>query len=130
MAHASVVRDTFTDMLRVAVGTGALDHLDTAQMIQAEKMYLAQVRDDVVRGHRPGQGGLARATRSSPGARAVGRAACGASATTPIETLFGMYMVYEPLFGRFARRELFYRHAGLHGDYVHAPDHVVGDPGR
>src|SRR5256885_2684442 len=37
---------SFTDMLRVAAGTGALDHLDTAQMIQAQKMYLAQVRDD------------------------------------------------------------------------------------
>ena len=37
------------------------------------------------------------------------------AALNPVETLFGMYMVYEPLFGRFARREFFHHHAGLHG---------------
>jgi hypothetical protein len=116
MAHASVVRDTFTDMLRVAVGTGALDHLDTAQMIQAEKMYLAQVRDDVDDAIAPSK----EAWLSDPvfaGARVVVER-LWAECYDPVETLFGMYMIYEPLFGRFARRELFYRHAGLHGDHV------------
>lgn len=115
MAHASVVRDTFTDMLRVAAGTGALDHLDTAQMIQAEKMYLAQVRDDVSEDIAPSK----EAWLTDPvfvGARAVVEG-LWADSYDAIETLFGLYMVYEPLFGRFARRELFYRHAALHGDH-------------
>ena len=116
MAHASVVRDTFTDMLRVAAGTGALDHLDTAQMIQAEKMFLAQVRDDIEPDIETGTD----AWLNDPvyaGARAVVERLWGES-YDPVETLFGMYMVHEPLFGRFARRELFYKHAGLHGDTV------------
>ena len=115
MAHASVVRDTFTDMLRVAAGTGALDHLDTAQMIQAEKMYLAQVRADVSEDIAPSK----EAWLTDPvfaGARAVVEG-LWADSYDAIETLFGLYMVYEPLFGRFARRELFYRHAALHGDH-------------
>jgi hypothetical protein len=115
MAHASVVRDTFTDMIRVAVGTGALDHLDTAQMIQAEKMYLAQVRPDVDEDIAPPK----EAWLSDPifaGARTVVERLWGESYDA-IETLFGLYMVYEPLFGRFARREFFYRHAALHGDH-------------
>jgi hypothetical protein len=115
MAHASVVRDTFTDMLRVAAGTGALDHLDTAQMIQAEKMYLAQVRADVSEDIAPSK----EAWLTDPvfaGARAVVEG-LWAGSYDAIETLFGLYMVYEPLFGRFARRELFYRHAALHGDH-------------
>ncbi|HKN38200.1 MAG TPA: toluene hydroxylase [Acidimicrobiia bacterium] len=118
MAHASVVRDTFTDVLRVAVGTGALDHLDTAQMIQAEKMFLAQVRDDVVEDIAPGKD----AWLNDPalrGARTVVERLWGES-YDPVETLFGMYMVYEPLFGRFARRELFHHHAALHGDHFTA----------
>jgi hypothetical protein len=115
MAHASVVRDTFTDMLRVAVGTGALDHLDTAQMIQAEKMFLAQVCDDVDEAIAPSKAAWLEDPVFS-GARAVVERLWG-ECYDPVETLFGMYMVYEPLFGRFARRELFYRHAGLHGDH-------------
>jgi hypothetical protein len=114
MAHASAVRDTFTDVLRVAVTTGALDHLDTAQMIQAEKMYLAEVRGDVSADVAPAK----ETWLTDPvfrGARQAVERLWGES-YDPVETLFGIYMVYEPLFGRFARRELFFRHAGLHGD--------------
>ncbi len=94
----------------------ALDHLDTAQMIQAEQMFLAQIRDDVVEDIAPAK----ETWLEDPvlqGARTVVERLWGES-YDPVETLFGMYMVYEPLFGRFARRELFYHHAGLHGDYV------------
>ena len=115
MAHASVVRDTFTDVLRVAAGTGALDHLDTAQMIQAQRMLLAQVRDDVTEDIAPAK----EAWLTDPalqGARTVVERLWTES-YDPVETLFGMYMVYEPLFGRFARRELLHHHAGLHGDH-------------
>src|SRR5258708_32216446 len=91
MAHASVVRDTFTDMLRVAAGTGALDHLDTAQMIQAEKMYLAQVRDDVSEDIAPSK----EAWLTDPvfaGARAVVES-LWAECYDASETLFGLYMI-------------------------------------
>src|SRR5438477_2443171 len=115
MAHASVVRDTFTDVLRVAAGTGALDHLDTAQMIQAQRMFLAQVRDDVVEDIAPAKETWIGAPELR-GARTAVERLWGES-YDPVETLFGMYMVYEPLFGRFARRELFHHHAGLHGDH-------------
>jgi hypothetical protein len=115
MCHASVARDVFTDMLRVAVATGALDHLDTAQMIQAQKMYMAQVRDEATDDIAPGKD----AWLTDPvyrGARAAVERLWGES-YDPIETMFGLYMVYEPLFGRFARREFFYRQAALHGDH-------------
>ena len=115
MAHASVSRDVFTDMLRVAVATGALDHLDTAQMIQAQKMYLAQVLDGFSDAIAPGK----ETWLEDPayrGARATVEALWG-ECYDAIETMFGMYMVYEPLFGRFARREFFYRQASIHGDY-------------
>ena len=115
MAHASVVRDTFTDVLRVAVGTGGLDHLDTAQMIQAERMFLSQIRDDVVEDIAPAKAAWLE-DPALQGARTVVEKLWGES-YDPVETLFGMYMVYEPLFGKFARRELFHHHAGLHGDY-------------
>jgi hypothetical protein len=115
MAHASVSRDVFTDMLRVAVATGALDHLDTAQMIQAQKMYLAQVREGFSDAIAPGK----ETWLNDPvyrSARATVEALWG-DCYDPIETLFGMYMVYEPLFGRFSRREFFYRQAAVHGDH-------------
>ena len=115
MAHASVVRDTFTDVLRVAAGTGALDHLDTAQMIQAERMFLAQVRHDVTEDIAPAKETWTGAPELR-GARTVVERLWGES-YDPVETLFGLYMIYEPLFGRFARRELFHHHAGLHGDH-------------
>ena len=115
MAHASVVRDTLTDMLRVAVGTGALDHLDTAQMIQAEKMYLAQVRPDASEEIAPGKEAWL-ADPALQGARSAVERLWGES-WDPVETLFGLYMVYEPLFGRYARRELFFRQASVHGDH-------------
>lgn len=115
MAHASVARDTFTDMLRVAVATGALDHLDTAQMIQAQKMYLAQVHEGFSEEIAPSK----ETWLTDPvyrGARAAVEAMWG-ECYDPLETMFAMYMVYEPLFGRFARREFFYRQAGIHGDH-------------
>jgi hypothetical protein len=115
MAHASVVRDTFTDVLRVAAGTGALDHLDTAQMIQAQRMFLAQLRDDVTEEIAPAKAAWLTDPALQGARTAVER--LWADSYDPVETLFGMYMVYEPLFGRFARREFFHHHAGLHGDH-------------
>src|SRR2546423_1676123 len=60
--------------------------------------------------------GPRRPIEKGAGARAVVES-LWAECYDAIETLFGLYMVYEPLFGRFARRELFYRHAALHGDH-------------
>jgi methane/phenol/toluene hydroxylase len=35
-----------------------------------------------------------------------------------IEVVFALALIYEPLFGRFARQEYFYRLAPLHGDHL------------
>jgi hypothetical protein len=115
MAHGGAIRDAFTDVLRVAITTGGLDHLDLAQMIQAQKMYLAQVHDRFSDDLEPSKQVWLDDPRLA-GARTAVEAIWGES-YDPIETVFAIYMVYEPLFGRFARREFFYRNAPVHGDH-------------
>lgn len=115
MAHAGIIRDTFTDVLRVAGVTGGLDHLDTSQMIQAEKVYFAQVVEGFSEDVAPAKA----AWLTDPVFRGARTAVekIWAESYDPIETLFAIYMVYDPLFGRFARSEYFYRLAGLSNDH-------------
>jgi len=114
MAMASPTRDALTDVLRVAIVTGALDHLDNAQMIQAEKIYLAQV----VEGFEADVAPARELWLSSPiyhTARGVVEQVWG-DVYDHIEALFVTYLVHEPLFGRFVRQQFFHRLAPLHGD--------------
>lgn len=115
MAHGGAMRDVFTDTLRVAVVTGGLDHLDTSQMILAEKVYFSQVVEDFSEEVAPAK----EAWLGDPVFRGARSAVeqIWAESYDPIETLFALYMVYDPLFGRFARNEYFYRLAGLSNDH-------------
>jgi hypothetical protein len=104
------------DTLRAAVVSSALDFLDNAQVIQAEKVYLAQVsphaRADVAPPKERWNGHPA-----WRGARAVIERLWGQT-YDHIEILFALHVLHEPLFGRLARHELFTRQAGLHGDLL------------
>lgn len=116
IAHASASRDALTDVMRVAIITGALDHLDNAEMIQAVKVALAQV----VEGFSPEVGPSKEIWLGDPvykGARAAVEKVWGQTYDF-LEAMFAIYMVYEPLFGSFARQQFFSRAAAAHGDLL------------
>jgi hypothetical protein len=109
-------RDVFTDVLRQAVITGAIDHLDNAEMIQAEKVFLAKNVD----GFSEDVAISREFWLSDPvyrGAREVVERLWG-EVYDHIEILFAKFMVHGPLFGRFARQQFFHRMAPMHGDQL------------
>jgi Methane/Phenol/Toluene Hydroxylase len=116
MALTWPVRDSLVDTLRVAIVNWALDFLDSAQQIQAEKVFLGQSVSESI-------------TELDPAKQRWLNDPAFAGARTfvehlwldgydHIEVVFGLALIYEPLFGRFARQEYFYRLAPLHGDHL------------
>ncbi|MFV1362721.1 toluene hydroxylase [Mycolicibacterium elephantis] len=116
MALTSGMRDSLVDTLRVAIVNWGLDYLDSAQQIQAEKVYLGQAVAEPI-------------TELEPARQAWLNHPAYAGARTfvehlwrdgydHIEVLFALALIYEPLFGRFVRQEFFYRLAPLHGDHL------------
>ena len=114
MALAAPIRDCLVDTLRAAIVTSSLDFLDNAQIIQAEKVYLAQVSDwaeaDVTRSKK-----LWLEDGAWRGAREIIEEIWGET-YDHIEILFAIHVIHEPLFGRFAREQFFSQQAPLHGD--------------
>ncbi|QNJ96530.1 toluene hydroxylase (plasmid) [Mycolicibacterium fluoranthenivorans] len=109
-------RDVFTDVLRQAVITGAIDHLDNAEMIQAEKVFLSKNVDGFSEDVAPAR----EFWLSDPayhGARGIVERLWG-DVYDHIEILFATFMVHGPLFGRFARQQFFHRMAPMHGDQL------------
>jgi Methane/Phenol/Toluene Hydroxylase len=116
MALASPIRDSLVDTLRVAVVNYAVDFLDSAQQIQAEKVYLGQVLSESISEVAPAK----QRWLNDPayaGARTFVEHLWG-DGYDHIEVLFALALIYEPLFGRFLRREYYYRLAPLHGDQL------------
>ncbi|PND54254.1 toluene hydroxylase [Mycobacterium sp. ENV421] len=116
MALGSPARDSLTDVLRVAIITGAMDHLDSAEMIQAEKVYLSHNVDGFSAEVAPAR----EAWLSNPAyrtAREIIERMWG-DVYDHIEAVFAAFMVHEPLFGRFVRQQFFHRLAPLHGDQL------------
>jgi hypothetical protein len=114
MALAAPIRDCLADTLRAAIVNSALDFLDNAQMVQAEKLYLAQVSGAASAEVAPAQ----HLWRESPqwrGARALVEEIWGET-YDHIEILFAIHVIHEPIFGRLLREGLFSRYAPLHGD--------------
>jgi hypothetical protein len=114
MALAAPIRDCLVDTLRAAVVTSSLDFLDSAQMIQAEKVYLAQVCDAASAEIAPAK------IRwfddpAWAGARAVVQEVWGPT-YDHIEVLFAIHVIHEPLFGRLVRESFFTEMAPRHGD--------------
>jgi hypothetical protein len=116
MALAAPIRDCLVDTLRAAVVTSALDFLDNAQVIQAEKVYLAQVSPHARAEVAPSRA-LWLEHPGWRGARAVIEELWGRT-HDHIELLFALHVLHEPLFGRLIRHELFTRVAGRHGDLL------------
>jgi Methane/Phenol/Toluene Hydroxylase len=116
MALASPVRDTLVDTLRVAVVNWALDFLDSAQQIQAEKVYLGQAVAESIAELEPAKQ-LWLNDPAYAGARSFVEHLWG-DGYDHIEVIFALGMIYEPLFGRFVRHEFYYRLAPLHGDLL------------
>lgn len=116
MALASPARDSLTDVLRVAIITGALDHLDNAEMIQAEKVFLSHNVDGFSAEVAPAR----EAWLSHPAYRTARETVerLWGDVYDHIETVFAIFMVYEPLFGRFARQQFFHSVAPFHGDQL------------
>ncbi|AFM20509.1 Methane/Phenol/Toluene Hydroxylase (plasmid) [Mycolicibacterium chubuense NBB4] len=109
-------RDVFTDVLRQAVITGAIDHLDNAEMIQAEKVFLSKNVDGFSEDVAPAR----EFWLSDPvyrTARGIVERLWG-EVYDHIEIIFATFMVHEPLFGRFARQQFFHRLAPMHGDQL------------
>jgi hypothetical protein len=116
MALAAPIRDALVDTLRVAVVNWALDFLDSAQQIQAEKVYLGQaVSESIVELEPAKQRWLN--DPAYAGARTFVEH-LWRDGYDHIEVIFALGMIYEPLFGRFVRQEYFYRLAPLHGDHL------------
>ncbi|MBO8150777.1 toluene hydroxylase (plasmid) [Rhodococcus sp. ZPP] len=116
IAHASTSRDALTDVMRVAFITGALDHLDNAEMIQAVKVALSQVLEGFSAEVKPGKD-VWMADPIYKGARAAVEEIWGGTYDF-LEAIFAIYMIYEPLFGSFARQQFFSRAAAAHGDVL------------
>jgi hypothetical protein len=116
MALASPIRDALVDTLRVAVVNWALDFLDSAQQIQAEKVYLSQAVSESI-----AELGPAKQRWLHDPAYAGARSFVEhlwRDGYDHIEVIFALGLIYEPLFGRFVRHEYFYRLAPLHGDHL------------
>lgn len=116
MALTSGMRDSLVDTLRVAIVNWGLDYLDSAQQIQAEKVYLGQAVAEPITELEP-----ARQVWLNHPAYAGARTFVEhlwRDGYDHIEVLFALALIYEPLFGRFVRQEFFYRLAPLHGDHL------------
>lgn len=116
MALASPIRDALVDTLRVAVVNWALDFLDSAQQIQAEKVYLSQTVSESLAELEPAKHRWLN-DPAYAGARSFVEH-LWRDGYDHIEVLFALGLIYEPLFGRFVRQEYFYRLAPLHGDHL------------
>jgi hypothetical protein len=119
MALAAPIRDCLVDTLRAAIVTTALDYLDNAQMIQAEKVFLDQVSPHARADIAPSKQ-LWLHDPTWAGSRNVVEEIWGSS-FDHIEILFAIHVVHEPLFGRFVREEFFSKAAALHGDQFTPP---------
>ncbi len=116
MALAAPIRDCLVDTLRAAIVASSLDFLDNAQLIQAEKLYLAQVTDDATADVAPSKA-LWHDDEAWRGARKFVEEVWGET-YDHIEILFAIHVIHEPLFGRFVREGYFIQQAGLHGDFI------------
>jgi hypothetical protein len=116
MALAAPIRDCLVDTLRAAIVTSSLDFLDNAQMIQAEKLYLAQVTDAATADVGPSKA-LWHDDATWLGARKLVEEIWGET-YDHIEILFAIHVIHEPLFGRFVREGYFTQQASLHGDFI------------
>jgi methane monooxygenase component A beta chain len=113
-SHSSVVRDCLGDTLRMSSAMIALDKVDNAQMIQAERTFLAKLVP-----------GFEESTARPKKEWTQGTIYKGARETVEKiwqetydwnEILFSGHMVYDPLFGQFVRREFFMRLSAYYGD--------------
>lgn len=113
-AHSSVMRDCLGDTIRNTFGMAALDKTDNAQMVQLVRTFISKLV--------PGY--------SDSTDRAKKEWTTGAYYKSARETvediwqgnydwnegLWGTHMVFDPLFGQYARREFFLRLAPAFGD--------------
>lgn len=116
MALASPIRDALVDTLRAAIVTSSLDFLDNAQLIQAEKLYLAQVTPQAKPDVGPSKA-LWQDDVIWRGARTFIEEVWGET-YDHIEILFAIHVIHEPLFGRLVREGFFSHHAAAHGDVI------------
>jgi methane monooxygenase component A beta chain len=113
-AHSSVARDCLSDTIRSSATFAGFDKIDSAQMIQLERNFLAKI----VPGFPESTDGPKQVWLKDPvyaGAReAVEGIWQGIQDWN--EILWSAHGVYDPLFGQFVRREFFGRLAPLFGD--------------
>jgi methane monooxygenase component A beta chain len=113
-AHSSVARDVLSDTVRSSATFAAFDKVDSAQMIQLERVFLAKV----VPGFPESTDGPKQVWLTDPiykSARlAVEEMWQGIQDFN--EILWAVHGVYDPIFGQFARREFFNRLASHYGD--------------
>jgi methane monooxygenase component A beta chain len=113
-AHASPIHDCMSDIVRVFVSNLGFDKADAAQLIQTQRIFMHKLVPELaVDLDEPKQLWL-----SSPiyrGARAVVEA-LWEDTFDHIEVVWALHGVFEPLFGQYARRELWSRLAARFGD--------------
>lgn len=115
-AHASPIRDCLSDVIRVAISTGCFDVLDSAQMIQAERIFWKRCYPELDESVEPSKQLWLEDASLKPVREAVEQLWKGTY--DHLEAIFAIYMVHEPLFGRFARREFFTTMAPYFGDVI------------
>ncbi len=113
-AHSSVVRDCLSDTIRSSATFAGFDKIDVAQMIQAERAFIAKIVPGFDEStHQPKQIWLTDPVYR--GARVLIEELWQGIQDFN-EILWSAHCVYEPLFGQFLRREFFLAHAPRFGD--------------
>lgn len=113
-AHSSVARDCLSDTIRSSATFAGFDKVDSAQMIQLERNFLAKI----VPGFPESTDGPKQVWLKDPvyvGARETVEGIWQGIQDWN-EILWSAHGVYDPLFGQFVRREFFGRLAPLFGD--------------
>ncbi len=113
-AHSSVARDTLSDTIRSTATFAALDKVDSAQIIQLERNFLAKV----VPGFPESTEGPKKVWLSDPIYKSARETVeeFWQGIQDFNEILWAVHGVFDPLFGQFARREFFGRLASHYGD--------------
>jgi methane monooxygenase component A beta chain len=113
-AHSSVARDTLSDTIRSTATFAALDKVDSAQIIQLERNFLAKI----VPGFPESTDGPKKVWLSDPVYKSARETVeeFWQGIQDFNEILWAVHGVFDPLFGQFARREFFNRLASHYGD--------------
>jgi methane monooxygenase component A beta chain len=108
-AHASVVHDCLSDIVRVFFSNIAFDKADAAQLVQTQRLFMHKLVAGLPQ-NLDGAKQVWLTAREYAGARRAVEQ-LWESTFDHIEAVWAIHAVYDPLFGQYVRRE-FFQHLG------------------